>query len=206
DRGLAHLRELLSSWVPDGESPDRRGWEWFYVNALPHQNQRTLTASSRLVRPSAVAWHVASKRLAEGTADGLIRIWDVDRERTTLILRGPAPVYQFWGVRWLAWSPDGSTLAAVGNDGTVHVWETGAGRQLHVLRAHNTPVVAVAFGSDGTRVATWGQDGTIKLWDAGTGRLAVRVTHAGGVRSGAWSPDDTRLASGHRDGTVTISG
>src|SRR5262249_348196 len=158
------------------------------------------------VFPCTVAWHVASKRLAEGTADGLIRIWDVDREQTTLILRGPGPVSRFGGVRWLGWSPDGAKLAAGGNDGTVHVWETGAGRQLHVLRGHKSPVCAVAFGSDGTRVAAWGQDGTIKLSDGNPGELTADVARPGGVFAGARSPDDTRLASGHDDGTVTISG
>jgi WD40 repeat protein/serine/threonine protein kinase len=212
-RGLAHLHDLLANWLPEGESPDRRGWEWFYLNSLPYQNLRIITERVSRTLPGAtaehsstVAWHVASKRLAEGTADGLIRIWDVDREQTTLILRAPAPVSRFWGLRWLAWSPDGSKLAAGGSDGTVHIWETAAGRPLHVLRGHRSPVFAVAFSSDSLRVASWEQAGAIKLWDASTGKLTAEVSHPGGVNAGAWSRDGTRLASGHADGTVTISG
>jgi WD40 repeat protein/serine/threonine protein kinase len=212
-RGLAHLHDLLANWLPDGDSPDRRGWEWFYLNSLPYQNLRILMesrewprAKATLMLPCTVEWHVASKRLAEGTVDGLIRIWDVDREQTTLILKGPTPVSRFWGVRWLRWSPDGAKLAAGGFDGTVHIWETASGRELHVLRGHQSPVWAVAFSSDGSRVAAWGPDGVIKLWDANTGRLTAAVAHPGDVFAGAWSPDDTLLASGHSDGTVTISG
>ena len=129
-RGLGHMRELLDSWLPKGEAPDRRGWEWFYINSLPYQNVQTFTESGRIGRPVTVAWNVASKRLAEGAADGLIRIWDVDREETILTLRGPAPVGAFWGIRWIAWGPDGSTLAAGCKDGTVHVWEAVSGREL----------------------------------------------------------------------------
>jgi WD40 repeat protein/serine/threonine protein kinase len=215
-RGWRHMTELLANWLPQGQAPDRRGWEWFYLNSLPYQNLRTLTERGDRTRPgtdrgtavtpSTVAWHIGSKRLAEGTADGLIRIWDVEREQTTLIQRGPAPAYQFWGVRWLAWSPDGGRLAAGSNKGTVHLWETDSGRQRRVFRGHKTPVCAVAFSSDGTRLAAWGEDGTVKIWDAGTGRLSADVAHPSGVLAGAWSPDDTRLACGHGNGTVTLSG
>jgi WD40 repeat protein len=153
-----------------------------------------------------VAWHAGSKRLAEGTVDGLIRIWDVEREQTTLILQGPAPAYRFWGVRWLAWSPDGSKLVAGGDDHSVHVWDTDSGRKLHVLREHKGPLLAVAFNSTGTHVAGWGQGGFIKIWDASTGQLTAALAHPGDVLAGAWSPDDKLLATGHNDGTVTLSG
>jgi len=205
-RGLQHMRELLGAWVPEKESPDRRGWEWFYLNSLPYQNLQTLVESGAHDRPCTLAWHVASKRLAEGTSDGLIRIWDVNREQTVRALRAPAPALPWWGTRWLAWSPNGARLAAGCNDGTVHLWETDSGREHDVLRAHSSPVLAVAFSSDGARLANWGQDGGIKVWDAGTGRLAADVAHPANVTAGVWSPDDKLLASGHADGTVTISG
>ena len=126
-RGLPHMRELLTNWLPQGESPDRRGWEWFYLNSLPYQNLRTLRRVGARPGRCTVAWHVASKRLAAGTADGLIRIWDVDREQTTLTLTGPGPAGPWWATRWFAWSPDGGELAAGFLDGTVHVWETRLG-------------------------------------------------------------------------------
>src|SRR5262249_5511961 len=44
-RGLAHLHNLLTTWLPEGASRDRRGWEWFYLNSLPYQNLRILTES-----------------------------------------------------------------------------------------------------------------------------------------------------------------
>ena len=76
------MRELLANWLPQGDSPDRRGWEWFYLNSLPYQNLRTLTERGKrwsLFRRGLAP--VASKRLAEGTADGLIRIWDVEQNK-----------------------------------------------------------------------------------------------------------------------------
>jgi WD40 repeat protein len=204
--GLPRMRELLTNWLPRGDSPDRRGWEWFYTNSLLYQNMRTLTVSGAANRHCTVAWHVPSKRLAAGTNDGLIQIWDVDREQTTLRLKGPGHAGTWWGSGWFAWSPDGSKLAAGFHNGTVHVWDTGSGHELNVLRDHTTQIWSVAYSSDGTRLAAWAFDGSIKSWDAKTGRLTDDVAHPSGATAGALSPDDNLLASGHMDGTVTISG
>ncbi len=212
-RGLRNLHDLLAKWLPQSGSPERRGWEWFYLNSLPYQNVRTLaegesnfdeTVSSD--RYCTVAWHVASNRLAAGTPDGLIRIWDVGREEVTLVLRAPAPADAWPGVEWIRWSPDGDRLASCGQDGTVHVWDARSGRELHVLGGDQSPVLSIAFSSDGTRLAVWGGKGAIRIWDANTGRLTSEVTHPGGVAVGAWSPDDKHLATGHLDGTVIVSG
>jgi WD40 repeat protein/serine/threonine protein kinase len=205
-KSLLRMQELLSSSLPRGNSPDRRGWEWFYLNSLPHQNVRTLTERGKEFRPCTMAWHVASGRLAEGTSNGVIRIWDVDREQTTLVLKTAGPQFSYWGGRWLAWSPDGKRLAAACHDGTVQIWDTGSGRERMVLRGQHSWGTTVAFCSDGTRVAAWAPDGTIDMWDASTGRMTAHVVHPAGVCAGAWSPDDQLLAAGHFDGTVTISG
>ncbi|HKB39714.1 MAG TPA: tetratricopeptide repeat protein, partial [Gemmataceae bacterium] len=123
----------------------------------------------------------------------------------TLALKVPRPRVTYFGSRWLEWSPDGNKLAAICSDGTVHVLESATGRKVTVLRGHTSAVIAVAFSSDGTRLAAWGQNGAIRISDVDTGRLAVEVRHPGNVSTGAWSPDNKLLVSGHHDGTVTIS-
>jgi WD40 repeat protein len=212
-RGLPHMRELLAKWLPQGGSPDRRGWEWFYLNSLAYQNvlilqegERNFVEGTSSEKPSVVAWQVAGNRLAEGASDGSIRVWDVDRKQTTLILKGPAPVVTWPGGGVIGWSLDGGKLAGGGSDGTVHIWDAGSGRELNVLRVDNSPVQSVNFSSDGTRVAAWGTDGMVKIWDATTGQVTAEVAHPGHVTAGAWSPDDHLLAVGHEDGTVTLSG
>src|SRR5262249_25295661 len=37
-RGLKSMRSILAHWIPGQGAPDRRGWEWFYLNSLPYQN------------------------------------------------------------------------------------------------------------------------------------------------------------------------
>jgi WD40 repeat protein/serine/threonine protein kinase len=210
--GLPSLRRLLNNWLPDDdESPDRRSWEWFYLNGLPYQHLRTLSESKpggNGYRPCLVAWHWPTKRVAAADAEGTIRIWDVERDQVLLTLRGPVPVHEWCGTTWFAWSANGEKLAAGGNDGTLHVWNASSGRKLSTFNANNSnsAVRSVAFSADATRVATWEMNGPIRIWNADNGQSMGQVSHPGNVFSGAWSPDETLFASGHNDGSVTISG
>ncbi len=218
-RGLNTMRDLLARWVPAAGAPDRRGWEWSYLRSLPEQNLRTLHPVGSERGPNSLAWNLASRRLAEGTFQGVIRIWEFERTAATLELRGPVPKIDYWGGRWLAWNPTGTRLAAAGEDGTVWIWEFLAGsrstdsaepeirptQEPRVLRVVTGPLRAVAFSSDGTRLAAWGTGGIITVWEAETGRVSAEVVHPGKVTASAWSPDDRTLAAGHEDGTVTFS-
>ncbi len=206
-RGLKALRAFLARWVPTAGEPDRRGWEWHYLLSLPEQNLRTLSPSGNGGRPkpSSLAWHAGSQRLAEGTSTGEIRIWDVERATVTRTLPGSVPEMEFWGGRWLAWNPAGSLLAAGGRDGTVRIWEIDGDREPRVLRARVGSLRAVAFSSDGRRVAAWGTGGLVTIWETQTGRVSAEIVHPAEVTASAWSPDDRTLAAGHANGTVTFS-
>jgi WD40 repeat protein len=126
-------------------------------------------------------------------------------------------------VLFLAFSPDGRTLAAGNLDHTITLWEAASGRLLRTLTGHTMPVGRVAFSPDGRTLAagSWSHldaegtgtesgleqegDDTITLWEAASGRLLRTLTgHTKSVFSVTFSPDGRTLASGSWDHTIKL--
>ncbi len=102
----------------------------------------------------------------------------------------------FNGGQELAFSPDGSTLAAVSGGTVIRTWDTATGREQRTLTGHTDVVKCVAFLPDGKRLLSSGWDKTVRLWDLETGRLIRTLFgHKDSVRSIAVSADGTVAAS-----------
>lgn len=108
-------------------------------------------------------------------------------------------------VSQVAFSPDGSRLAAVSSSQWVRVWDTDSGRRTMDLATNGT-VDSVAFSPDGHVMAVGGADQQIRLWDVDTGQsIGEPLTgHTGIVNCLAFSPDGRRLLSGGGDGTLRL--
>ena len=92
-------------------------------------------------------------------------------------------------VTQVAWSPDGSRLAAAAVSGQVHIFDAATERAVHRLEpAHADGCDALAWRPDGAAFATAGRDGRWRLWEAATG--AQLVEHDAGAawpEHAAWS-------------------
>jgi WD40 repeat protein/tRNA A-37 threonylcarbamoyl transferase component Bud32 len=100
-------------------------------------------------------------------------------------------------VRCVAFSPDGTRVAAGGNDHAVWIWDAASGTEVRTLPGHDDWVTALAFSPGGRLLATAGADRVVKLWDAASGQLrAVLRGHSVAVAAVAFAPDGKRLASG----------
>ena len=90
---------------------------------------------------------------------------------------------RFWlgvPISSIAFSPDGKNLAAAsaGHGITLRVWDTSAGRTVHILPAPEIALPAghgvreVTFASNGKTLGAACDDGCIRFWDRPSGRLA----------------------------------
>ena len=70
------------------------------------------------------------------------------------------------GVRCLTISPDGLTLAAGHQDGTVKLFQAATGRELLSLRAGDKQLHGLAFAPNSRCLAVASHEGVVTLWDA----------------------------------------
>jgi len=111
----------------------------------------------------------------------------------------------FANVMSVAFSPDGTLLAAGMTNSEVRVWHVPDGKPLLACEGHANWVMSVAFSPDGRLLASGGSDQTVKLWDVHTGQCVSTLRgHTGWVRSIAFHPDGTLLASGSDDQTIQL--
>ena len=109
-------------------------------------------------------------------------------DRREIAFRWHARLEDF--VTQLAWSPDGTQIAAASVSGPVGIWKAETGQSLLALeKAHPDGCDALAWRPDGLALATAGRDGHWRLWNVADGKLLIE--HEAGAlwpEHAAWSP------------------
>ena len=148
----------------------------------------------------AVRWSPDGRRLAVGSMDDVI-IAAVSQEGKP----GKTVSLRFDEGAWdVAWSPDGTMVAAAGDAGSVEVWHVADKRRVRSLRA-GPRAWEVAFSPAGDLLAAVSKDGHVRLWDTTTWKMVKQWRRSGDVYSVAFSPDGRHLLTGGRDGVASIS-
>jgi WD40 repeat protein len=106
------------------------------------QELRVLRHSAPVIR----AWFTSDKTAVTATLDGVIALFDTDSgdQKTTSGSLG----------RFLAFSPDRSSVAVAADDHTVKLYGVGSWTQIGQPMRHFLPLIGASFSPDGLRIVT----------------------------------------------------
>lgn len=205
-----------TSWVratefsPDGHilasgSIDRTIRLWDIASMAHSSSQPRHRCTSRVLQGHtdgvrSLAWSPDSRRIASGSSDHTIRIWNAQTGEPLHTLQEHTAI-----VRSVSWSPRYPILASSGDDELIRLWDTETGCLIRCLEGHDQWVLSVAWHPDGTLLASGGADHTIRLWDTQTGELLNVLTgHRSQVQSVCFNPDQSSLVSASGDSTIKL--
>jgi WD40 repeat protein len=184
----------LSTWLEGwraGKEAEQTGFLW--VRSLlppdyPLGTARRAVLSGHTKGVQTVRYAPDGRRLASGSLDGTVRIWDAASGEESFVLKGHPQ-----GVRCLAFSPDGKRLIVGSWGKTLHLWDLVRQRQIRRWRTSEM-VTSVAFSADGRLLGVGFQDGQAVIRDGMTYERRRRYRHTGELSAIAFSPDGSVLA------------
>jgi WD40 repeat protein len=205
--------DFRNDWVPAVDvSPDgskivftgsHDAGETIVLNQWHVDDGRVDTAFPKRTRSSAEL-SADGTRVAAGTKDGRIVIWDTI-SGNLIAEHQTADDSGVWALNVRS-GLDGSLVAFGSERGAVRLWDGASDSPIgSELPGQGARITALAFSDDGTLLAAGTENGLVRLWDVATGepRGSFSYSHSSfsySVLSLAFSPDDSLLAvSGFRE-------
>jgi WD40 repeat protein/serine/threonine protein kinase len=167
---------------------------------LQVKDRLLLTIKGDTQRNNSVAFSPDGKRIASGSSNGTIKVWDANKGSETLTLKGHGSE-----VMSVAFSADGKRILSGYFDGTMKVWDVDNSTETLTLKSDVGRVNSAAFSPDGKRILGGSPEGLVKVWDTdkdGKTRSLWELTSR--VNSVAFDRDGKRVVGGCRDGTVKV--
>lgn len=145
----------------------------------------------------AVAISPDGRRVATGSFDYSVRLWDFAEQSEIFVLDGHAgPVNAIAFV--------GTARAVSASDDGAIVWTLATGKPAFKLEGHRHKTMGVAVSPDQLWVATAGWDRTVRLWNVRDGSASSVLATTEPMNAVVFAANGTRIAAGGHDGFLWL--
>ncbi|CAG8009515.1 unnamed protein product [Penicillium salamii] len=145
---------------------------------------------------------IAGFRLASGSEDGKLRVWDLHKRKSIASLESHVSL-----VRSLSFSPSENALISASRDKTVIVWDARTWKTRRIIPVLES-VEAAAFIADTPLCVIGGENGKLRVWDCNRGSEVTEEQEAGeefeSVVAIQYSAGSSFVLTVHADQTLRI--
>lgn len=149
-----------------------------------------------------IAWSPTKPEFATAMRDGSVRLWKLESaegrgfNEKAVYTRSSSIEGNFSpGMRSVAFSPDGTLLAASGHGPWIYIWETdNASAPPHILDGQDDTINTVVFNRDNSTLISAGLDGTIRFWDLDHGKVVRTIKTPDAISNATVSLDSQFIA------------
>jgi eukaryotic-like serine/threonine-protein kinase len=186
-------------------SPDGQIFASGDTSGIRVWNANTFEKVADLSQPDllrSLAFSPDAAQLASFCRNGTVTIWECDTWEGSVSFWVPGGGILQGAVTF---SPDGSIVAASGEDGGIVLADPRTGETMKSWFAHQTAITALSFSPDNRLLASSSWDRTVRLWRLPTGEPAATLAgHSAWVSAVAFSPAGLTLASASADQTIRL--
>lgn len=192
---IQQMINLLEQHNPVGSESDLRGWEWYYLQSLAHQELQAIACGEEQVE--SVDWSANGDEFAS-VCEGDLSVWDaasgkrkwkvnLEQERTTAV----------------RWNPQGTAIVTSSFSGELAFWDQESGALLARHAQPHVGAVYIDWNRAGDRLASVGRSGKLVLWDE-TFAPVSEFELSMAVVGLSWNADGSRIALAVTDEPIAI--
>jgi hypothetical protein len=151
-----------------------------------------VSSESHSLLISSLSWSPIGNKIASGSYDNTIKIWDGKSLKLLKTLEGhSSSVYS------VSWNHDGTKMISGSRDKTIKIWDSSTGIVLHTLEGHTEDIHSVDWNHDDSKIVSGSWDKTIQIW----GWKKSTFSFLGGGET--WKL--LKSLDGHSDGVWSVS-